>query len=69
MKQKIERRLTELRQELRNGQNVLADFDNRMQTVKSQLLRINGAIQVLEEILAAEQEKENVPPKPVAVGE
>jgi prefoldin subunit 5 len=50
MKQKLE----ELRQELAKGQHHLDLLDQQRQQVRDTLLRISGAIQVLEELLQAE---------------
>lgn len=54
MIQRIEQRLKELKGEFEAGQKVLADLETRQTNVKSTLLRISGAIQVLEEELKAE---------------
>jgi hypothetical protein len=50
MKQKLE----ELRQELAKGQRHLDLLDQQREQVRNTLLRISGAIQVLEELLQAE---------------
>ena len=52
MKQQLEQRLQQLKAEFESGQKVLADLDNRRAEVQPTLLRIQGAIQVLEEELA-----------------
>lgn len=44
------RRLTELRQELSTGQEQLANLEHRATELRQTLLRISGAIQVLEEL-------------------
>ena len=51
MKQQLENRLNELRSEFESGQKALADLENRQANLRSSLLRISGAIQVLEEEL------------------
>ena len=51
---KIEHRLTELRSEYASGQKILADTENSLANMRSSLLRIAGAIQVLEELLGQE---------------
>lgn len=51
MRADIERRLSELRKELVAGQQLLNDLANRQQNVQRTLLRIGGAIQVLEELV------------------
>ena len=52
MKQQLEKRLTELKAEFASGQKVLADLETKQANVRETLLRIQGAIQVLEEELA-----------------
>ena len=49
-----ERRLEELRRELAAGEAQLAELDRRRVGIRETLLRISGAIQVLEELTAAE---------------
>lgn len=51
MKDKLEQRLQELKTEYESGQAMLADLEAQQASLRSTLLRINGAIQVLEEIL------------------
>ena len=51
MREQLEQRLQELRAEYENGKNVLADLDTRRENVQRTVLRISGAIQVLEELL------------------
>lgn len=52
MKKQLERRLKALRTELETGQKMLAELETRQVNLKSTVLRISGAIQVLEEELA-----------------
>ena len=47
----IRHRLESLKQELGKGEQMLADLDARRRETRDQMLRISGAIQVLEEIL------------------
>ena len=54
MKQQLEQRLEELRTEFASGQKMLADLEARQANLRDSLLRISGAIQVLEEELAEE---------------
>lgn len=54
MKQKLERRLQSLKVEFAEGQKVLADLEAKQASIRDTLLRIAGAIQVLEEELAEE---------------
>ena len=50
----MEQRLVELRQELEKGRRRLEDLDRQRQEVRDTMLRISGAIQVIEELLARE---------------
>lgn len=59
MKQQLEHRLKELRSEFESGQKALADLEHRQANLRNSLLRISGAIQVLEEELAKEGGQEN----------
>jgi chromosome segregation ATPase len=49
----LERRLQELRQELSTGETQLAALDKKRRETGETMLRIAGAIQVLEELLQA----------------
>jgi len=51
MKEQLEKRLNELKAEFESGQNVLADLTQRRKNLRETVLRISGAIQVLEEML------------------
>ena len=51
MKHQLENRLKELKAEFESGQKALADLENRQANLRDSLLRISGAIQVLEEEL------------------
>ena len=51
MQSKIEKRLQDLRQEFEAGQKMLAELDAQRNTIQQTILRISGAIQVLEELL------------------
>jgi len=46
----IRTRLQNLKEELANGEQMLADLDARRRETRDQMLRISGAIQVLEEL-------------------
>jgi chromosome segregation ATPase len=50
-KRQLETKLEQLRQEFASGQNQLADLDQKRANLRDTLLRISGAIQVLEETL------------------
>ena len=52
MRQRVEARLFELRQELERGQAELDQVERRAVYLREMLLRIGGATQVLEELLA-----------------
>jgi predicted nucleic acid-binding Zn-ribbon protein len=51
MQEQLAARLQTLRQELETGQKMLADLDVRRAELQQTILRISGAIQVLEELL------------------
>lgn len=55
MQERLEKRLRELKSEFEAGQKMLADLDAKQTNLHSTLLRISGAIQILEEILAKAQ--------------
>jgi hypothetical protein len=52
MDTELDHRIQTLRVEFERGQQELARLDSRRQEVRDTLLRISGAIQVLEELLA-----------------
>jgi predicted nuclease with TOPRIM domain len=52
MRQQIEARLTELRSEYEKGQTQLRQLEHQLTSVRETLLRISGAITVLEEMLS-----------------
>ncbi|HRI68892.1 MAG TPA: hypothetical protein PK156_31900 [Polyangium sp.] len=54
MKDRVEERLRELRSELESGRALLEEIETKKANLQSTLLRISGAIQVLEELLASE---------------
>jgi predicted nuclease with TOPRIM domain len=51
MKEQLENRLTELKREFELGQNKLREIETEEATLRQTLLRISGAIQVLDEEL------------------
>ena len=57
MKEKLENRITELKSEFEAGQKMLAEMDTKRKELEATMLRISGAIQVLEELLKADQSK------------
>ena len=52
MKEQLEERLAALRVEFESGQKMLADLERRTAVLRETMLRISGAMQVLEEELA-----------------
>jgi predicted nuclease with TOPRIM domain len=60
MKQQLEQRLKELRAEFDSGQKTLGELEIKQANLRNTLLRISGAIQVLEEELAKESQPESV---------
>ncbi len=66
MEDKLRQRLADLRQELSRGEQLLQDLRGQEADLQQKMLRISGAIQVLEEMLA---ESESEPPAPEAGNE
>jgi prefoldin subunit 5 len=60
MREQMEQRLEELKGEYEAGQKMLADLEQKKMALEQTMLRISGAIQVLEEMLAP------APPVPAA---
>ena len=52
MREQLEQRLGELKAEFESGQRQLAELDAQAAQLRQTLLRISGAIQVLEEELS-----------------
>lgn len=68
MKQKLEQRLQSLKAEFEAGQKMLAELEAKQANVRDTLLRISGAIQVLEEELSnASEVAEDDDPSPETV--
>lgn len=59
MKPQINKRLQELRTEFADGQKMLAGLEAEAAELRQTLMRISGAIQVLEELLAHEKNTES----------
>jgi hypothetical protein len=59
MKEKIEARLAELRTEFETGQRMLAELEEKREKLRESMLRIAGAIQVLEEMSGEEARNGN----------
>jgi predicted nuclease with TOPRIM domain len=53
MKEQLEQRLRELTSEFEAGQKMLAELEAKQANLRETLLRISGAIQVLQEMLSA----------------
>lgn len=54
MKEQLQQRLRQLKQEFEAGQKMLAELEAKQNNLQQTLLRISGAIQVLEELLNEE---------------
>jgi hypothetical protein len=54
MRDQMEQRLEELKHEYEAGQKMLADLEQKKMNLQQTMLRISGAIQVLEEMLGAD---------------
>jgi len=64
MKQQLNRRLQELKVEFDSGQKILTQLEAKQANTRNTLLRISGAIQVLEELLSEVQaEKQEQEPR------
>ena len=75
MKEQLEQRLNELKSEYQAGQKMLAELEAKQANLQQTLLRISGAMQVLEELLGAEAQPNantvmptDAPAAPVSVG-
>lgn len=56
MREQLQQRLDDLREEFEAGQKMMADLEARQTGLRETLLRISGAIQVLEETLGTSDE-------------
>lgn len=52
MREQVEQRVSELKAELQKGRQMLAELEAREADLRQTVLRISGALQVLEELLA-----------------
>jgi hypothetical protein len=52
MREQLQARLSDLRQEFEGGKGRLRELERQQAHLADQLLRVSGAIQVLEELLA-----------------
>ena len=55
MKEQVEQRLQQLQQEFESGQTMLADLQAKEADLQQTLLRISGAMQVLQEVLQGKE--------------
>jgi uncharacterized coiled-coil protein SlyX len=51
MKEQLEKRLEELRAEFQKGETTLQELETKITNVRQMMLRLSGAIQVLQEEL------------------
>ncbi len=58
MKDQLNQRLTALRAEFEAGQKMLAELEAKQTSLRESMLRISGAIQVLEEVLGQTAEED-----------
>ena len=63
MREILEKRLAELKTEYEQGEKMLSDLDARREQVRQTLLRISGAVQILEEMLKVEDAVAEKPPE------
>jgi len=56
MREQLQQRLDDLREEFEAGQKMMADLEARQTELRETLLRISGAIQVLVETLGTAEE-------------
>ncbi len=64
MKEQLEKRLAQLKAEFESGQKVMAELEGKQANLRDTLLRISGAIQILEEEIGKiSEESENTKEK------
>jgi hypothetical protein len=51
MKEQLQERIDQLTEEYRSGEKMLADLDQRRAELQATMLRISGALQVLQELI------------------
>ena len=66
LRQAAQTRLATLRAELANGRDALTQLEHRRVQIADTLLRIEGAIQVLDEVLTTPEEETPLCPNPNA---
>ena len=57
MRDKLETRLAELKQEYESGQKMMVELETKQNNLRDTLLRISGAIQILEEELSEDSDE------------
>ncbi len=62
MREQLQARLSVLKREFETGQTQLQALERQQNSLRETLLRISGAIQVLEELLAAPADDQKVLP-------
>jgi prefoldin subunit 5 len=62
MREQLEQRVSELRSEQQKGQQMLAELEAKQAELHQTLLRISGAIQILEELLAGAAQQDGLVP-------
>ena len=70
MKEQLQQRLLSLKTEYETGQKMLTDLEIKQSNLRDTLLRISGAIQILEETLNPETpnlENSELPASPIEV--
>ncbi len=58
MREQMRKRLEDLKREFQTGQTRLRDIEQQGTQLRETLLRISGAVQVLEELLAEEKSQD-----------
>lgn len=56
MKKQLEQRLAELKTQFEQGRKLLNDLEAQQANLRTSLLRLSGAIEILEELLAKENQ-------------
>jgi predicted nuclease with TOPRIM domain len=64
MREQIQTRLEELKKEFETGQNRLRELEAEMAYVRETMLRISGAIQVLEQMLQDSEQSAEAETRP-----
>ncbi len=62
MREQLQARLSTLKHDYETGQTQLREIERKEACLRETLLRISGAIQVLEELLAAPDKSQEVSP-------